>query len=313
VEAPVPGGLPARRSPAHGRGAGPRGVAVGRRGRRGVRRGGGLLVRHAGPAAADRRAHDPARELAPVPDRRTGAAAGSRTDRRRRQSRPVAHRRAADRSRDRGGAPRRIGLPRPRAAAARPVPTGVPRLLPQHRPARVDRGRAAPGGRGGPGRLRRRATAGASAAGCRHRWLGARTFVRALAHRPGVPAAEGRGRGGRMGLARRCRALPYRPPQAERARAGGLGPAALHLARPRRAAGSGARRDPGDRAAINAPARPKAHKCPNAPRRGGPGSVGDRVLDRRRTVPGDLVDQERRAVTRWFGLGTGAGGCTGAW
>jgi hypothetical protein len=186
--------------------------AVGRRGRGGVRPGGGLLARHAGPVAADRRAHDPARELSPVPDRRAGASAGSCTDRRRRQSRPVADRRAADRTGDRGGASRRIGLPRPRAAAPRPVPTGVPRLLPQHRQARLVRRGGVARSRSEPGRLRRRATAGTPAARRRHRRVGARASLRALAHRPGVSAAEGRGRGGRVGLARRCRTLPCRPP-----------------------------------------------------------------------------------------------------
>ena len=147
MEAPAPGGLAC--SPVTGsrtRCGSARRRCWARRGRRGVRRGGGLLARHAGPATADRSStHDPRAGAPPrCPTGVRGAAAGSRTDRRRRQSRPVAHRRAADRSGDRGGAPRQIGLPRPRAAAARPVPTGLPHLLPQHRPARVDRGRTAP-------------------------------------------------------------------------------------------------------------------------------------------------------------------------
>ena len=143
-----------------------------------------------------------------VPERPAGAAAGPCGGRRRRATRPVAHRRPADRAGDRGG---RWPTGRPSSTGRCSATSGsrrcLPLLLPQHRPARVVGGGAVAGGRGGPGRLRRRAAAGrefsvtpGSAVGCSatRSGRGGSTWR---------SRAEGRCGGGRVGLARRRPAL----------------------------------------------------------------------------------------------------------
>jgi hypothetical protein len=80
-------------------------------------------------------------------------------------------------------------------------------------------------------------------AGGRPRRVGTRSSVRALQDRRCVPAGEVGRRGRRVSLARRPRALRERPPQAERARVGGMDCAAVHMARPDRVARFGARAD----------------------------------------------------------------------
>jgi hypothetical protein len=128
----------------------------------------------------------------------------------------------------------RLGVPGPRTAAARPVPGAVPVVLPNL-------------GRHGSSTAGRLITAAADRADSAAERLLVRLLRAAgvtgwvLGHPFGpwridlaFPVQKVGGRGGRVGPARGCGEIPQRSTQAERARAGRMGSAAVHVARPRR-------------------------------------------------------------------------------
>ncbi|CAA9405182.1 MAG: hypothetical protein AVDCRST_MAG66-1770, partial [uncultured Pseudonocardia sp.] len=237
-------GPPGRRPRVHRPGPHSVGRAPGRGGGERVRRHGRVVARHGGAPTVPDADHGPAAQRAAGDPRYDGAAArpghpGPPAGRRAVAARPAAHR-----ARDRGPDPRRVGVPGPGAAEARRVPAGVPGLLPQPRHPRRGRDRAPAGRRGRPGRLGRGAPGDPPAARRRDHRLGARAAVRAVGDRHRVPVGPGRGGGGRLGVAHGRRPVPRRPAQGQRAGAGALGPAALHLARPHPAAGVRPGRDP---------------------------------------------------------------------
>ncbi len=106
---------------------------------------------------------------------------------------------AADRAGDGTRPARRLDVPRPGAAAPRPLPDPVPGLLPPPGPPGLGAVTEADLRLGRPGRLRRRAAAGAHPARRRRDRLGVGPSLRPLADRPGVPGEEGGRRGRRYG------------------------------------------------------------------------------------------------------------------
>ena len=204
--------LPGRRAPAQRRGPGAGGRALGRRTGRGVRAGRRVVARHAGRRARTVEVTVPAglpraRAARPAATPRPGSTdlvrwrgCGSPT--------------TAHCAGDGGGGPGRLGLPRPRAAAARPFPACLPRLLPQPGRARSALPHRSRPPRTGPTRPPS-AVPRAAARGGHHR-LGARPPLRPRTDRlrvpgPGWPSRWTAGRGTWTST------VPSRPAQGQRA------------------------------------------------------------------------------------------------
>ena len=179
------------------------GVAVGRGTIHGLRPGRGLPARDAGQAAGRRR-RDPARRAAPRPGPVSAGTAATCCRGPGGTGRSVGDRAAADRYRDRCDPARRLDVPRPGAAAPRPLPHRRTGPTAATGPTGLVRPRVAALRLGGPRRLRRRAAAGAHPARRRGRRAGCSATLRPWRIDLAFPARRWRSRS-TVGLARRRR------------------------------------------------------------------------------------------------------------